>query len=54
MSEEVYYCGSCNRQQRPSEGEPCKICRKQTVSWRPARERDEVARRRWKQVHGLL
>jgi hypothetical protein len=49
---EVYYCGSCKRQQQPSEGERCKICRKVTVSWDTRRESAADAQRKWEYVNG--
>ncbi len=42
----------CRRQQRPEEGERCKICGKVTVSWKDQREKWEDAHRRWKDVNG--
>lgn len=50
---EVYYCGNCRRQQRPSEGERCKICGKLTVSWYINRETEQDALRKWKQFNGV-
>jgi len=49
--DEVFYCGKCDRQQRPSEGERCKICKKQTVSWYTNRETVEDARKKWKRIN---
>ena len=49
---EVFFCGNCNRQQQPSEGERCKSCGKQTVSWYTNRESSADAERKWKQVNG--
>lgn len=53
--DEVFYCGGCRggRQQRPEEGERCKICGKQTVSWHTNRESSEDAQRRWEYIHGV-
>jgi hypothetical protein len=50
--DEVYFCGSCNRQQGTHEGERCKVCRRLTVSWYPGRESADVAMRRWKHING--
>lgn len=50
--DEVFFCGKCSRQQQPSEGERCKVCRKQTVSWYTNRESAADALRKWKQVNG--
>lgn len=49
---EVYYCGKCQRQQEPSQGERCKICGKITVSWDTSRESEGEAQRKWKLVNG--
>ena len=49
---EVFYCGSCRRQQQPKEGERCKICGKQTVSWYTNRETSADAQRKWNHIHG--
>lgn len=49
---EVYYCGKCDRQQPPQEGERCKVCGKQTVSWYTNRESHEDAKKRWKYING--
>ncbi len=51
-SDEVYFCGKCNRTQQPSEGERCKVCGKQTVSWYDSRETSADAMRKWKNVNG--
>ncbi len=48
---EVYYCGKCNRQQQPREGERCKICKKNTVSWITNKETVSDVKRKWKQVN---
>ena len=48
---EVFFCGSCNRQQEPREGNKCKICNKTTVSWHTNRENAEVAKKRWKHIN---
>jgi hypothetical protein len=50
--DEVYYCGHCRRQQDPKDGERCKICGKQTVSWNLRRESEETAHKRWKSING--
>lgn len=42
---EVYYCGNCRRQQRPSEGEQ-QVCGKQTGSWYTDRETEQDAMRK--------
>lgn len=52
MDDEVYYCGNCDRQQQPSEGIPCKICKKRTVSWYTNREGVERARSKWRSLNG--
>jgi DNA-directed RNA polymerase subunit M/transcription elongation factor TFIIS len=49
---EVYYCGKCTRQQRPSEGIKCKICGKITVSWHTDRESSADAHRKWTNING--
>jgi hypothetical protein len=49
---EVFFCGSCNRQQQPSEGIKCKICGKTTVSWYTERENADAALRKWKSING--
>jgi len=51
MSSEVYFCGSCRRQQQPKEGVPCKICKKRTVSWNTDREGESDAMRKWKRLN---
>ena len=50
--DEVFYCGNCRRQQQPSEGEKCKHCGKQTVSWFTNRESEADANRKWHVVNG--
>jgi DNA-directed RNA polymerase subunit M/transcription elongation factor TFIIS len=50
--DEVFYCGSCGRQQQPKEGERCKDCGKQTVSWYTNRESEADALRKWKHING--
>lgn len=50
--DEVYYCGKCRRQQEPSQGERCKVCKRITVSWHIDRESEEAAMKRWRQVNG--
>lgn len=50
---EAYYCGNCRRQQQPTEGERCKICRKLTVNWYTDRETEQDALRKWKQWNGV-
>lgn len=50
-ADEVFFCGACNRQQQPSEGEKCKVCKKQTVSWYANREGSSDAQRKWKRLH---
>jgi hypothetical protein len=50
--DEVFYCGSCRRQQRPGDGEKCRLCGRTTVSWRTNHESEDVARARWKRVNG--
>jgi len=52
QGDEVYYCGRCRRQQRPAEGERCKVCGAITVSWFPRREDADEAHRRWEQLFG--
>lgn len=52
MKGEVYFCGNCRRQQQPSEGERCKICKKLTVSWYTDREKEADAMRKWKSING--
>lgn len=52
MAEEVYYCGNCRRQQQPSEGERCRDCHRQTVSWDTDRESEADVRRKWQLVNG--
>lgn len=52
MAEEVYYCGHCRRQQRPSQGERCIACGRQTVSWDTDRESEEDVKRKWRMVNG--
>lgn len=49
---EVFYCGSCNRQQQPKEGIKCKVCGKTTVSWYTDRENHAAAHRKWETVNG--
>ncbi len=51
-SSEVYYCGHCRRQQQPSEGIPCKVCGRRTVSWNTDRESEDAAKKRWRQLNG--
>ena len=52
-SDEVYYCGSCRRQQQANaENEKYRNCKKQTVSCFTNREAEAEARRKWKQVNG--
>ncbi len=51
MSDEVYFCGKCDRQQQTSAGIPCKICGKRTVSWYLNRESAEDVRRKWKRLN---
>ena len=48
---EVHYCGKCDRQQQIREGESCKVCGKQTVSWHTHRENAQDAKRKWKQIN---
>lgn len=48
---EVFYCGSCRRQQRPQEGERCKICGRLTVSWYMNRESEREAMIKWKRIN---
>lgn len=52
QSDEVYYCGKCRRQQTPAEGEKCKVCGKQTVSWYTNRESHVEAQKRWEYING--
>ena len=53
---EVYYCGKCWRQQKPSEGIKCKVCGKSTVSWRlsgsNSEESDDV-HNKWQRLFGV-
>lgn len=51
MSDEVYFCGKCERQQQTSEGIPCKDCGKRTVSWFTRRESVEAAEAKWKKLN---
>lgn len=51
MNDEVYYCGNCDRQQQPRQGEKCIVCEKVTVSWHTDREKAEDARRKWKSIN---
>lgn len=48
---EVYFCGKCNHQQRPKDGEACIYCKKTTVSWYTNRETVQDAKRKWKYVN---
>jgi hypothetical protein len=50
--QEVYYCGKCQRQQQPSDGERCKVCGKITVSWDTSRESEKDALSKWRAVNG--
>lgn len=52
LSNEVYYCGHCRRQQQPSEGERCKVCGRLTVSWYTNRETEADAKKKWQSVNG--
>lgn len=52
FSDEVYYCGSCRRQQQSSQGEKCIQCGKQTVSWDTTRETEADAQKKWNIVNG--
>lgn len=52
MEYEVYYCGLCRRQQRPQEGERCKVCGTLTVSWFTDREDADEVHRRWESLFG--
>ena len=52
MAEEVYYCGHCRRQQQPSEGIPCKVCGKRTVSWDTDRESEADVKKKWHHING--
>jgi hypothetical protein len=49
---EVFYCGSCDRTQDPSQGEKCVKCGGNTVSFYQNREKFEDARRKWQQAWG--
>ncbi len=51
LEDEEYYCGKCNRCQRPHEGEKCKVCGGPTVS-KYANESLEAAQKRWRSVFG--
>lgn len=53
MQNEVYYCGSCERQQQIEEGEFCKECGQLTVSWYTHKEGESIAIGRWNRVNGL-
>lgn len=52
MAEDIYFCGKCDRQQQPSEGNRCKVCGKVTVSWDTGRESHEDVKRKWKHING--
>ena len=51
--DEVYFCGSCERQQETSRGEKCTQCGKQTVTWDTSRQKIEDVRKNWRRVNGL-
>ncbi|HIK31500.1 MAG TPA: hypothetical protein IGS17_20750 [Oscillatoriales cyanobacterium M59_W2019_021] len=46
-NDEHYYCGACNSQQQPSQGERCRGCNRVTVSWYPNRQTAEEAFKHW-------
>ena len=50
--DEVFFCGKCDRQQSPKEGEKCKQCGKLTVSWKTNKESHSQAMKRWKSING--
>ncbi len=52
MTNEVYYCGKCRRQQQPSQGEKCKSCGRLTVSWYVNTETEQDVLRKWKRING--
>lgn len=47
---EMYYCGNCRREQEPSRGERCVVCRGVTVSWWPNKESSSKAMERWRVI----
>jgi len=49
--EKVHYCAKCRRQQTPQEGEKCRICKRQTVSWDINNEKEFQARKKWNYIN---
>lgn len=49
---EVFFCGSCNRQQEAGNNVKCKICGSTTVSWYTLRESASDAVSKWKRING--
>lgn len=51
---EVFFCGKCNRQQHPKDGELCRICKSVTVSWFTDREDADTVKSRWRLINGAM
>lgn len=49
---EVFFCGSCRRQQQTSSGIKCTSCGRTTVSWYTLRESAADAQRKWNNIVG--
>jgi rRNA maturation endonuclease Nob1 len=49
---EVFFCGSCRRQQEANDNVKCKSCGSTTVSWYTNRESEADAISKWKRVNG--
>ncbi len=63
MNEDIYFCGHCNREQRPSQGERCISCNRRTITmmylWDSSSGRSKLeshasARERWQKLYGRL
>lgn len=59
MNEDIYFCGHCNREQRPSQGERCISCNRRTVIMirdinTGKLESHASARERWQKLYGRL
>lgn len=50
--DELLFCGSCRRQQEPSQGEKCIRCNKQTVVWDTSKQKEEDVIKAWKYING--
>jgi hypothetical protein len=50
--DEVFFCGSCRRQQEPRKGSRCVQCGKETIIWNTRRESGSAIQARWERMKG--